>query len=354
MSNDKRFSSQMLKDFAKSAFLHAGLADADCEIIAHALVKASLRGVESHGVSRIPMYLERIDRGLVNPKPNIQVIPVAGAVSKIDADNAMGFLPSHIAVDEACRLAADAGIGMVGVHRSTHFGMAANYILQAIEKGFVSMVFTNSSPAIPVWGGRTSFLGASPIAAGFPAGAHAPFVMDMAMTVIARGKVRLAAQRNEPISLGLALDAEGNATTDAHKALEGVCLPFGGVKGSVLGMMMDLMAGLMTGANFGGDVKSLYLDHEAPQNVGHMFVAIKPDLFMNLTDYETRMDEFYTRIKNLPKASGFDEILMPGQREERKEKHRSEKGIPLNDEIIADLNVVASECGLSKLVGLAS
>lgn len=334
---------QTLESFATAVFRDCGLPDEDCGIIARDLVKASLRGVDSHGVSRIPMYVERLERGLVNPNPNIQVTNVASAVSQVDADNAMGFLPSHMAMDEACRLAGDAGIGMVGVSRSTHFGMAALYVLQALEQGYVSMVYTNSSPAIPMWGGRTSFLGASPMAAGFPGGEHAPFVMDMAMTVIARGKVRLAAQRGEPIELGLALDADGNPTTDATKAFEGVCLPFGGVKGSVLGTLMDLMAGLLTGANFGGDVKSLYFDHNEPQNVGHMFVAIKPDLFMSLTDYQSRMDEFYARIKSLPRAADCDEILMPGQPEARKEQDRIANGIPLTDNVVADLNKVAEQ-----------
>jgi LDH2 family malate/lactate/ureidoglycolate dehydrogenase len=344
------FSHTALEDFARCVFIDSRLTPEHASIIAQDLVKANLRGVNSHGVSRIPMYVERLDRGLVNPTPNIKLTHVAGAVSKVDADNSMGFIPAHIAMDEACRLASNSGIGMVGVDHSTHFGMAALYVLQALEKGFVCMVFTNSSPAIPMWGGRTTFLGASPIAAGLPAGNHAPFVMDMAMTVIARGKVRLAAQRGEDIPEGLALDANGNPTTDAAKAFEGVCLPFGGVKGSVLGTMMDLMAGLMTGANWGGEVKSLDYDHGDPQNVGHMFMAIKPDLFMSRQDYDNRMDEFFARIQALPMAKDVDEILMPGQPEERREADQRTNGIRLTDNILHDLNEVAAALDLAPLV----
>jgi LDH2 family malate/lactate/ureidoglycolate dehydrogenase len=173
--------------------------------------------------------------------------------------------------------------------------------------------------------------------------------MDMAITVIARGKVRLAAQRGEAIPEGLALDIDGNPTTDAAKAFEGVCLPFGGVKGSVLATMIDLMAGLLTGANFGGDVKSLYFDHGEPQNVGHTFMAIRPDLFMSRADYDSRMDEFYERAQALPKASGVDEILMPGEPEVRKEADRRANGIPLTDNVLVDLNEVAKQRGLPLL-----
>ena len=353
MSLQKRVSAEDLRGFARAAFESAGLSASDAEIVGDDLVRANLRGIDSHGVSRIPMYLERLDRGLVNPRPDMKVEKVAGAVAHVDADNAMGFLPSHLAMDTAMELAADAGIGMVGVSRSTHFGMGALYALQAIEKNFVSMIFTNSSPAIAMWGGRSAFLGASPIAAGVPGGKSAPFVMDMAMTVIARGKIRLAAMRGEPIAEGLALDVDGKPTTDAAKAFEGVCLPFGGVKGSVLGTMMDLMSGVLTGANYGGDVKSLYFDHSEPQNVGHLFFAIRPDLFMATTDFEARMEDFNRRIKALPRAAGCDEILMPGEPEARTEAKRQAEGIPVTENVLADLATIARDRGLPPLAEAA-
>lgn len=342
------YSPEALEAFATSVFEAAGHSPDDAAIIGTDLVKANLRGLDSHGISRMPMYLERLRRGLVNSRPDIRVEQVAGAVASVDGDNAMGFLPSHLAMDEAMRLAESAGIGLVGVRNSTHFGMGALYVLQALERGFVSMVFTNSSPAIAMYGGRSAFLGASPIAAGVPGGPHgAPFVMDMSMTVIARGKIRLAAMRGEPIAEGLALDVEGRPTTDAQAAFEGVCLPFGGVKGSVLGTMMDLMAGVLTGANYGGDVKSLYFDHSGPQNVGHLFFAIRPDLFMPLSGFEGRMDMFHNRIKDLPRAAGVDEILMPGEPETRTETRRRAEGIPVTDNVVADLKKLGDGYGVA-------
>ena len=346
MVDTSYFRADDLTTYAAAMFRSAGMTEADAALIAADLVKANLRGVDSHGISRIPMYLDRLRQGLVNPRPEVKTNRVAGAVAHVDGDNGMGFIPSHIAMDTACDIAAEMGIGLVGVHRSTHFGMGACYALRAIERGYISMIFTNSSPAIAMWGGRTSFLGASPIAAGIPGGKHAPYVMDMAMTVIARGKIRLAAMKGDPIPEGLALDIDGNPTTDAAKAFEGVCLPFGGVKGSVLGTLMDLMSGVLTGANFGSDVKSLYFDNSEPQNVGHLFFAIRPDLFMSLTDFSARMDTFYERIKDLPRAAGCDEIMLPGEPEQRRENQRLRDGIPVTANVVADLVAAGHAAGI--------
>ncbi|MGG2091055.1 Ldh family oxidoreductase [Priestia aryabhattai] len=326
-----------LIDVATKLFEGEGLSNADANIIAEDLVAANLRGLDSHGISRIPMYLERIRRKVVNPQPNINIKNITPAVSLVDGDDGMGFLAAHKAMDEAVRLAKQSGIGLVGVRRSTHYGMAALYVKQAIEAGYISLAYTNSSPAIPPWGGRSTFLGASPFAAGVPGGKEVPYVLDMAMTVIARGKIRLAATHGEPIPPGLALDSEGAPTTDAKKAFEGVCLPFGGAKGSALAMLMDLLAGVLTGANYAGEVKSLYFDHSEPQNVGHLFVAIRPDLFVPQEEFENRMDNFVNKTKEVPLAQGFDEILIPGEPEERTAIQRLKNGIPLTSEVIQSL-----------------
>jgi LDH2 family malate/lactate/ureidoglycolate dehydrogenase len=341
------FDPAALAGFATAIFKQAGLPENHAAIVADGLVKADLRGVGSHGVSRIPMYLERLRRGVVNPRPQIKVASVAGAVALVDGDDGMGFISGKRGMEEAIKLAAASGIGMVGVRRSTHYGMAALYVMQAIAAGYIALAMTNSSPAIPVWGGRTTFLGAAPLAAGVPGGARQPYLLDMAMTVIARGKIRLAATHGTPISEGLALDKEGRPTTDAKKAFEGVCLPFGGVKGAALAMLMELLAGLFTGANYGGEVKSLYFDHSAPQNVGHLFIAMRPDLFISKQEFQQRADTFVERVKNLPRAAGFDEIMIPGEPEERTEGVRRGTGIPLSDKVVGELRAEAERAGIA-------
>ncbi len=332
----------------KRLFRAGGLKDEDADRIAEDLVKADMRGLYSHGISRIPMYLKRIDCQCVNPRPEIKIEQTAQAVLKVNGGDGMGFLVAHKAVEEGIKLAEKTGIAMVGCTHSTHFGMSALYIKQAVEKGYACMVYTNSSPALPAFGGRTTFLGAAPFAAGLPGGYESPgFVLDMAMTVIARGKIRVAMINNEPIPEGLALDVDGNPTTDAKKAFEGVCLPFGGPKGSALAMLMDMMAGMYTGSNYAGDVSSLYYRFDEPQNLGHLIFIMKPDLFVSLDEYKKRMDVYYKRLKELPKAAGFDEILMPGEPEDRKTAAAMEDGISYTKEIMDSLYLECEHRGVS-------
>jgi LDH2 family malate/lactate/ureidoglycolate dehydrogenase len=339
-------SADNLRVFARTVFTRYDLPEADAQRVAEGLVKANLRGLDSHGVARIPIYCERLRRRCINPRPVIKIQAVTPVVARVDGDDGIGFVVGERAMDRAIRMAQDYGVALVGVHRSTHYGMAALYVTQAIGAGCIGLAYTNSSPAMPVWGGRTVFLGASPFAAGAPAGRREPYVLDLAMTVIARGKIRLAAQRGDPIPLGLALDADGRPTTDAGKAFEGVLLPFGGVKGSGIGLLMEILAGVLTGANFGGEVKSLYFDFSGPQNVGHLFMAIKPDLFMPRAQYEARMDTLVERAKACPMADGFEEILMPGEPEARSERQRGRTGIPLTPDVRDALRKEAERAGV--------
>ena len=271
-----------------------------------------LRGVASHGVDRIPIYTRRLREKLVNPTPALAMLEPTAVVARLDGDDGMGFVVATKAMAEAINRARNYGIGLVMASRSNHFGMAANYLLQAVEAGMAAMVLTNASPAMPVWGGRTPFLGTSPLAMAAPGGRQ-PLILDMATSVAARGKIRRAAQRGEPIPEGWALDDEGRATTDAEAAYRGVVLPLGGPKGSGMSLMMEAMAGVISGAAFGGEVGNQYTDFDAPQNVGHLFLAFRPDLFVDRDGYDSRIDTLVERAKACPLAGGFDEILMPGE-----------------------------------------
>ncbi len=314
--------------------------ECDANRVAECLVKADLRGVASHGVSRIPIYTERLRRGLLNPNPSLAIARGSTVSAQIDGDNGLGFVVGTRAMDEAIGLAKEHGVGLVFAKNSTHFGMAASYLLQALEAGMAAFVYTNASPAMPIWGGRNPFLGTSPYAFAAPGGARGPVLLDMALSVVARGKIRRAAQKGEPIPLGWALDPDGKPTTDAQKGYDGIVLPLGGAKGSGLSLMMEIVAGVMSGATLGGEVKNQYVDFETPQNVGHCFMALRPDLCVSADDYRARMDALVERSKMNPRAEGFDEILMPGEPESRNEARRLRDGIPLEAD---DLKMLAAE-----------
>ena len=314
----------------------------DAQRVTECLLEADLRGVPSHGIARVPIYTRRLREKLVNPKPVLAMQEPTAVTACVDGDNGMGFVVATRAMDEAVGRARRFGIGLVMATRSNHFGMAVNYLLQASEAGFAAMVLTNASPAMPVWGGRTPFLGTSPLAIGVP-GRRTPLLLDMATSVAARGKIRRAAQRGEPIPEGWALDEHGRATTDAEAAYRGVVLPLGGPKGSGMSLLMEAIAGVMSGAAFGGEVGNQYSDFQAPQNVGHVFLALRPDLFMTRDAYAARLDTLVERAKACPLADGFDEILMPGERETRIAQERRRTGLPMAE---TDIEMLAREAAM--------
>ena len=337
-----------LRRFVSALFEQEGVPEADAGRVADCLVDADLRGISSHGVGRVPIYLERLGKGLVNKTPRLAVERSCTVAARVDGDNGLGFVVGTRAMAVAVDIAQEHGMGLVLAHHSNHFGMAANYLRQAIEAGLVAFVFTNASRAMPIWGGREPFLGTSPFAFAAPSGPDRPAVMlDMAMSVVARGKVRRAMQRGEPIPLGWALDAEGRPTTDAKAGYEGVVLPFGGVKGSGLSLMMEILAGVMSGAAFGGAVRNQYIDFDAPQDVGHCFITMRPDLFMPMTDYAGRMEELAQRAKACDRAKGVGEILLPGEPEERMTAKRLQTGVPLDSQELAQLEAEANRLGVA-------
>jgi LDH2 family malate/lactate/ureidoglycolate dehydrogenase len=235
------------------------------------------------------------------------------------------------------------------VRRSTHFGMAASYVLPAIEAGYIAMVFSNASPAMPPWGGREGLLGTNPFAVGAPGGKLPPFLLDMSPAVAARGKIRRAERRGETIPLGYALDAQGQPTTDPKAALGGVVLPIGGYKGSGLSMLMDIFGGVISGAGYAGAVADQYKVFDRPQDVGHFFLAMRANLFVPESDYRARMDTLVQRVRDCPKAAGFDEILIPGEPETRHEEERRRTGIPYSAGEIAALQEEAVKAGVPTL-----
>jgi LDH2 family malate/lactate/ureidoglycolate dehydrogenase len=251
----------------------------------------------------------------------------------------------------AIEMAKEFGIGLVSIKHSNHFGMSAWIVQQALAAGMMSLVFTNSSPALPVWGGKSKLMGVSPIACGAPAGKEPPFILDMAPSVAARGKIYKAKRRGEKIPLDWALDADGKQTDDPEKALEGVMLPMGGPKGSALSVMMDVFSGVLSGSAFAGHVTNPY-DPSKPADVGHFLIAIKPDLFLPLEDFKSRMDYLYQRVVGSDKMHGVERIYFPGEIEQLCEQERLREGIPLVEAEVEALNNEAERVGAERLVTL--
>ncbi|QKX57309.1 uncharacterized protein TRUGW13939_04421 [Talaromyces rugulosus] len=337
-----------IHEFATSILKAAGVSSEHSKVIADALVLADLRGVDTHGINRIPAYLTRVKAGVLNPAPNLEFVSKTPVMAQLDAQNTFGFLAANLAVEKAAEMASVFGVGIVGVKSSGHFGMAATYLLKAIDKGLGAMVFTNASRSMPAWGSKEPLLGTSPFAVGLPGRNGDHWTLDMSPSVVARGKIRKALRRGEKIPEGWALDAEGNSTTDPEAAMGGVVLPIGGPKGSGLAMMMDVFGGLLTGASFAGNVNDAYKVLDRPQGVGHWIFVFKPDAFLDSMDeYYDRMEIELKTVRDSAKAAGVDRIYTSGEIEILREKDLRSKGVSFTASEVEVLNKTAEEWGCS-------
>jgi len=331
---------KILKNKIINILENFGLSKNHATISANALINAELVGAYGHGLSRLKMYCDRIKKKVINPKPKIKIKKISQSISHVDADNSIGFVAADIAIKTAIKNAKRTGIGMVGVKNSGHYGLSGYYAEQAVKKNLITMIYTNAPPAVAPHGALKSLFGTNPICFGAPSGNKIPFILDTSISVINRGKIRVAARNNQKIPEGVALDKFGKQTTDAKKALAGVQLPIAGFRGSGLAWMVDVLSGVLTGANHAGRVKDPFDDFTGPQNIGHLFITFKTNLFVK--NYKTRIKENIKIIKKLPKIKGVKEIMYPGQNKYKRFKLNSKNEIRIPMNIKKDLEILNS------------
>ncbi len=316
-------------------FLKHKLSKNHSKICADALINAELVGAPSHGFARISSYCNRIKKKVINPKPKIKIKKISSSITNIDADNAVGFIGANLGIDHAIKNAKKTGISLVAVKNSGHFGLSGYYAERAAKKGLVAFCFTNAPPAIAPYGAKKSLFGTNPICFAAPSGTKVPFVLDSSISMINRGKIRRAAKLQRKIPPGVALDKNGNPTTDPKKALMGLQLPIATFKGSGLAWMVDILSGVLTGSNHAGKVKDPFDDFSGPQNIGHLFIVFKPNLFVK--NYIQRIRENIKRIKNLPKIKGVKKIYYPGENKAERFKLMSKKEINIPSNIYSEI-----------------
>jgi len=330
-----------LKKLITKIFIKHKLSKNHANICAEAIVNAELVGAPSHGLSRLKMYCDRINKKVINPKPKIKIKKISQSITHIDANNSIGFVAADIGIKKAIENAKKTGFGLVGIKNSGHYGLSGYYAEQAVKKNLMALVFTNAPPAIAPHGALKTLFGTNPICFGTPTSSKIPFILDSSVSMINRGKIRVAARTGKKIPDGVALDKFGNPTTNAKKALKGVQLPIAGFKGSGFAWMVDILSGVLTGGNHGGKVKDPFDDFTGPQNIGHLFIVIKPNIFVG--NYNQRIKENIKRIKKLPKIKGIREILYPGQNKFNRYKKNYSKEMQIPENISRDIDILISK-----------
>jgi LDH2 family malate/lactate/ureidoglycolate dehydrogenase len=350
MATDEiRASADELREFTKQVFIHAGVPSEDAALEAEVLVWANLRGVDSHGVLRIPSYLEMIDKGIMNPRPKIQVLRETPATVLIDGDHALGPVVTVQAMRHVIGKARAVGVGWGVIRNTTHQGAMAYYALLAVKEGLAGIAIVCSPPNMAPHGARAAGVHNSPIAIAVPARRHRPLVLDMATSVAAGGKLRLAIDKGIPIPEGWALDKDGRPTTDPKQAV--ILLPFGGPKGSGLAMMFECLTSLMV------DNPLLEPAHHGREGAGRhrqnsVVAAIDIGAFTDLERYRDHVDGLIDGLKRLPPATGVGEILAPGEPEDRCAEERLRRGIPLPPGTVRNLRSVAERFKIAVPPGL--
>ena len=324
--------------------LAGGLCEKDSRIFSESLVNANMRGVSSHGVTRLKTYYQRVRDGLVSKDARPEIAADNASLLLINGNNAMGVVSASFAMEQCIRRAAESGACFATVNGGNHFGYAAFYAEQACRAGMIGLAMANGPVAIPPIGGKAPVLGTNPLAVVIPAGTELPIELDMATSVVARGKIKLAEKEGKTIPLGWGVDKEGKQTTDPS-AVECV-MPFGGPKGFAIGLIIDILSSCLSGAGTSRSLGSFYDFSGRTQNSGFFVGAMDVSKIMDAELFAERVKETIYEIKSSPKADGVSEIFMPGEIELRKMQAAARDGIEISEAVIRELMDLGEECGI--------
>lgn len=337
---------QIFQDFSLQVLEKCGVPREDAEILTDTLVQASLRGHDSHGVATLPMYARRLKSGIMTPKTAITVLGENGSTALLDGHDGIGQVVAFRAMELAIRKAHVNGIGLVGVRNSGHFGAAAYFPMMALRHNLIGLMATNGYARMAPWGGYERIMCNTPWSIAIPAGEEMPIVLDMANSVVAFGKIRIAADKGESIPHGWALTADGLPTQDAREAMEGTVLPIGDYKGYGIAIVIEVLTAILTGALFSWDVGAPG-NPVARSGVGHAVAAIDIRRFVPLEEFKQRVDELSRKMRQSRKRPGFDVIRLPGEPEWISKQEREAKGIPTLQVWIDSLRSLGKEVGVA-------
>src|SRR6516165_2745201 len=309
-----RVAAAALATFIKRAFEAAGLRSEDADVVANLMVEADLRGSDTHGVIRLPLYLRRLKAGGIKAHPDIRIVRERPAAALVDGDNGIGHLVMRFAAMTAIEKAKGAGVGWVGARMSNHAGPAALYAMMPVAHDMIGLYFAvGSNNHLPPTGSAEALLGTNPIAVAIPADQERAVVMDMAPTVAAFGKVRLKAAQGEPMPVGWMIDHAGKPLTEAKRAGEGFLLPIGDYKGYALSLIIGLLAGTLNQAAFGGDIVDFLKHPDKATNTGQSIVAVRLDVFCPIEVFKRNVDAAVRMIRNSQRLPGVERVWLPGE-----------------------------------------
>ncbi len=333
----------------------------DAHLIADNLVTSNLRGIDSHGVGQLKLYVSGVQSGFIVPRAHPEIIKENSSLAKVDANNGFGQVSGAFSMKLAIKKAIESGIGVVTTSHSNHYGFAAYYAMMALEQDLLGITMTNSPPLLLPTFGKNAMLGSNPIAMAVPCGQDQSWVLDMATSVVPLSKIDLFSRRNEQLPNGWATDENGATTNDPLQVvrnlpghdIKGGIHPlggegelYGGHKGYGLSMMVDILSGILSSANYGPDVSFFSNGQFQFANIGHFFMAIDPSFFMAIDEFTGRLDDLIARLHNSEKALSQTRIYVHGEKEAEEYKRRVKEGVPLDEATVANLKQYSRDFGV--------
>jgi len=332
------------KSVIRALLRKQGANEEEANATAEVLAEADLRGFASHGVLRLPYILRALKRGTITAKAKVKIEKETLATALVDGGHGLGHPVATRAMKLAIEKAKKHGIGAVGTFNTNHFGIAGYYAEMAMKEGLIGIVTTTTDALVHPWGGVEPFLGTNALAIGFPT--EPPVLLDMAMSVAARGKLVDATKKKQKIPDNWAVDSEGRPTTDPAEGLKGALSPFGGPKGYALAFAMELLAGPLVRAGVGKGIDGTLEPVKGFSTKGDFMIAIDPSAFIAPKEFKARVKDYVKEIKASKKAPGVQEIMVPGEPELKTREKRLKEGIPISDEVWAELEQAAKELGV--------
>ncbi|WP_158553331.1 Ldh family oxidoreductase [Peribacillus saganii] len=341
-----QYKASKLRDFSNRVLMKVGVPEEEAEIITTTMIEADARGIHSHGLMRLPIYIQRIQKGYIRNEAEITVEKDNKGTAVLDGHFSAGQVVATKAMDMAIEKAGEYGISAVSVRNSNHFGIAAHYALKAAKKNMIAIVMSNTAPLMPPTGGAEKVLGNNPLAIAAPSSGKNPVLLDMALSNVALGKIIFAKNKGVLIPDGWGADKSGAPTTDPSSVLDGgFVLPVGGPKGFGLALMVELLTGVISGGDFSKMIPSMY-DLSQKQSISHLMIAIDISFFMDVDRFKGLSETLGGYVKNAIKAPGVEDLYLPGEIEFGVEEKRMTSGIPVSDGVLEDLNKLASSLEL--------
>jgi len=352
------FTHAHLSDFAKKVFIKIGCPEEQATVAVESLLRADLRGVDSHGVARLSGYVRLWEAKRVNSNPQIKIVHESPSTAVVDGDAGLGLVVAPYAMKVAINKAKVAGTGWVAVKNSNHFGIAGHHAMQALPHDMIGMAMTNASPLVAPTFSTERLLGTNPIAVAIPANKQPPFVADFATTTAANGKLEILQRKEQEAPLGWIQKKDGSTSTNPNELKDGGALvplgsdrEHGSHKGFCLGAWVDIFSAVLSGANYGPWVPPFVAFLNPPadpvgEGIGHFFGAMRIDAFRPADEFKQHMDNWITRFRSAKTIVSEEKLIIPGDPEREFEAERMKNGIPLNDKVVVDLKEVAKKYGV--------